>query len=79
MVESQRKCAKLLAQGKHKDLFVNRYNSHLYRKLVDSEEFSPEAISELGLWRSTDSHRHYYRISTTIRHKSANVITAAFD
>ena len=64
----------------HTGIYIVKYiYFRLCRKLVDSEEFSPEAISELGLWRSTDSHRHYYRISTTIRHKSANVIAAVFD
>ena len=60
-------------------IFVKFTYLCLYRKLVDSEEFSPEAISELGLWKSVDSHRNYYRISTTIRNKAANVIAAVFD
>ena len=53
-----------------------KYTYYCYRRLVDSEEFSPEAISEIGLWKSTDSHRNYYKISTTIRRKSSNVIVA---
>ena len=60
-------------------IFVDCTYFYLDRKLVDSEEFSPEAISELGLWKSVDSHRNYYRISTTIRNKAANVIAAVFD
>ena len=35
---------------------------------------SPEAITEIGLWKSVDSHRNYYKVSTTIRIKAANVI-----
>ena len=60
-------------------IFVDCTYFCLYRKLVDSEEFSPEAISELGLWKSVDSHRNYYRISTTIRNRAANVIAAVED
>ena len=46
----------------------------LFRRLVDSELLSPEAITEIGLWKSVDSHRNYYKISNTIRVRSANVI-----
>ena len=42
--------------------------------LVDSGKFSPTAISELGLWRSENSHRHYYKISKKLRYDSAHVI-----
>jgi len=45
---------------------------------VDSDQFSPEAISEIGLWKSVDSHRNYYKISTTIRKKSADIIATVF-
>ena len=49
---------------------------HNFRKLVDSEELSPEAITEIGLWKSVDSHRNYYKISKTIRVKSARIISS---
>ena len=70
-------------QGSRHKVYIKtllyKYIFFLYKKLVDSEQFATEAISELGLWKSTDSHRHYYKISTTIRHKSANVIAAVHD
>ena len=45
-----------------------------FRMLVDSELYTPEAVSEIGLWKSVDSHRNYYKISRTIRKKAANTI-----
>ena len=71
---SRKRCANLSVRGIHNlSLYVNIHVIH-YRKLVDSEEFSPEAITEIGLWKSNDSHRNYYKISSTIRRKSSNVI-----
>ena len=46
------------------------------RKLVDSEDFTPEAITEIGHWKSVDSHRNYYKVSTKIRVKSARIISS---
>ena len=42
--------------------------------LVDSNKFSPTAISELGLWKSENSHRNYYKISKQLRYDSVRVI-----
>ena len=47
-----------------------------FRKLVDSEDFTPEAITEIGHWKSVDSHRNYYKVSTKIRVKSARIISS---
>ena len=73
-IQSRRRCANLSVRGIYNlSLYVNIHVIY-YRKLVDSEQFSPEAITEIGLWKSNDSHRNYYKISTTIRRKSSNVI-----
>ena len=38
---------------------------------------SPQAISELGLWKSEFSHRNYYKISKDLRVKSAGIISGS--
>ena len=53
---------------------VRKFGGTQPTSLVDSELFSPDAITEIGLWSSRDSHRNYYKASTTIRVQSANVI-----
>ena len=53
---------------------VLNIKTFIIRMLVDSGEFSPTAISELGLWKSENSHRHYYKISKKLRYDSAHVI-----
>ena len=55
---------------------VRIVKTRIFRKLVDSEELSPEAITEIGLWKSVDSHRNYYKISKMIRVKSARIISS---
>ena len=55
---------------------VHVVKTFIFRKLVDSEELFPEAITEIGLRKSVDSHRNYYKISTKIRVKSARIISS---
>lgn len=47
----------------------------IFRLLVDSGKFSPQANSEIGLWRSEFSHRNYYKVSAKLGRKSALVIS----
>ena len=42
--------------------------------MVDSNEMTPQAIAEIGLWESEFSHRHYYKVSKSLRVKSAEII-----
>ena len=72
------KCNKLFQKYWYKVIdflkSVLNIKTFIIRMLVDSGKFSPTAISELGLWRSENSHRHYYKISKKLRYDSAHVI-----